>query len=185
MSDELNKKEPEIDTDPGDDSRDDVSFEEVLENTAPDHKKKIDQLKLRIKELEEKAANLLDGWQRDKAEFINIRKRDEQSQAEFVKFANEKLILEMIVVLDHFDSALKHLDGEAKKGIELIQKEFLNVLEKNSVTKFSPLGETFDPAKAQAIAMVPGEENKVVEVIQPGYELNGRTIRPAMVKIGE
>ena len=185
MSDNFEKKEPEIDTDPGDDSQHDFEFEDNLENTGADYQKKLGQVKDKLKEAEEKAAKYLDNWQRDKAEFVNIRKRDEAAKEDFLKFANEKLILEVVVVLDHFDNALKHVDGEAKKGIELIQKELVSVLEKNGVKKFSPLGEAFDPAKAQAIALVPGEENKVAEVIQDGYELNGKVIRPAMVKVGE
>ena len=181
MNDELEKKEPEVDTDPGDD----VVYEDHVENTSADYKKKTDQLKTKIKELEEKASSYLDSWQRDKAEFINIRKRDEQAQGEFLKFANEKLILDIIPVLDNFDIALAHADGEVKKGIETIINQLSSVLEKNGVKKFSPLGEDFDPARAQAIAIVPGDEGKVMEVIQSGYELNGKVMRPAMVKVGE
>ena len=213
MSDETNKKhidrgdnesdDIELDTDPGDD----VVFEDNTEVTGSDHQKKVKQLKERLKEAEEKAGKYLDAWQRDKAEFINVRKRDEQAQGEFLKFANEKLILEIITVLDHFDNALKHLDGlnrsegavartsqsgvlgETKNGVEQIRNQFISVLEKNGVTKFSPLGEVFDPARAEAIAMVAVEnsndDHTVMEVIQAGYELNGRVIRPAIVKVGE
>jgi molecular chaperone GrpE len=181
MKDELEEKEPEVDTDPGDD----VVYEDHVENTGADYKKKTDQLKVKIKELEEKASSYLDSWQRDKAEFINIRKRDEQAQGEFLKFANEKLILDIIPVLDNFDISLNHADGEVKKGIETIINQLTSVLEKNGVKKFSPLGEDFDPARAQAIATVAGDEGKVMEVMQSGYELNGKIIRPAMVKVGE
>ena len=177
-------KEPEIDTDPGDGDVDDVVFEDHVENTGADYKKKVTQLKDQIKEAQEKAAQYLESWQRDKAEFINIRKRDETAQREFLKFANEKLIGDIIPILDSFDMALSHADGELKKGIEGIMNQLGSVLEKNGVKKFSPLGEEFDPSRGQAIAMVPGEENKVVEVIQAGYELSGKVIRPAMVKVG-
>ncbi len=182
---EKDKKEPEVDTDPGDDYRDEVVYEDHLENTGADYKKKTEQLKSKIKELEEKASSYLDSWQRDKAEFINVRKRDEQAQGEFLKFANEKLILDIIPVLDNFDIALSHADGEVKKGIETIINQLTTVLEKNGVKKFSPLGEDFDPSRAQAIATMPGDDGKVVEVIQSGYSLNDRVIRPAMVKVGQ
>jgi len=181
MKDENHDKEPEIDTDPGDE----VVYEDNTEVTHADHKKKTDQLKAKLKEAEEKAAKYLDSWQRDKAEFINVRKRDEAAQKEFLKFANEKLILDIIPILDNFDIALSHAESEVKKGIESIVSQLMSTLEKNGVKKFSPLGEIFDPSHAQAIATVSGDHGKIVEVVQAGYELNGKTIRPAIVKVGE
>ncbi len=192
MSDELNKNqaknqhentEPEVDTDPGDDI-DDVVFEDHIENTGADYKKKTDQLRGRLKDAEAKAATYLDNWQRDKAEFINIRKRDEAGQQEFLKFANEKLIADIIPVLDSFDMAIAHTTPEVAQGIEQTKNQLVSVLERNGVKKFSPIGQTFDPAQAQAIGVVPGDEDTVMEVIQPGYELNGKVVRPAMVKVG-
>jgi molecular chaperone GrpE len=186
MKDEI-KKEPEVDTDRGDDYMEDVVFEDNTEVTGGDHQKKIAQVKVKLKEVEEKAASYLDNWQRDKAEFLNVRRRDQESQTEFLKFANEKLILEIIPVLDSFDSALTHAtdNPEMQKGIEQIKNQLIGVLEKSGVKKFSPLGEVFDPARSMAIATVPGEDGKVMEVIQAGYELNGKVIRPAMVKVAE
>ena len=186
MTNDLNKKDIEIDTDPGDDFRDDVVFEENTEVLGGDYKKKTDQLKARIKELEEKSASYLESWQREKADFINIRKRDEQAQKEFLKFANEKIIEDILPVLDSFDLALTHTkDEEVIKGIEQIKNQFVSILERNGVKKFSPLGEVFDPVRAQAIGMVKGDENVVMEVVQAGYELNGRIIRPALVNVGQ
>ena len=181
MNDESDKKE------------DDISFEEEMENTGVDHKKKIDQLKLKLKEAEEKASKHLDNWQRDKAEFINVRRRDEAAQQEFLKFANEKLILDILPILDSFDLAANHTHStdsdEFGRGIEQIKSQLIKILEKNGVRKFSPIDEEFDPSRAQAIGVVPAkestDENKVMEVIQAGYELNGKVIRPAMVKVGE
>lgn len=186
MKDEDKKeKDLEVDTDAGDD----FIFEDNTEVTGVDYKKKTDRLKIKLKEAEEKAAKYLDSWQRDKADFINIRKRDEQAQKEFLKFANEKLILDIIPILDNFDIALAHAGGEVKKGIETIVIQLAGVLEKNGVKKFSPIGETFDPSRAHAVTVVPVEDksddHKVIEVVQAGYELNNKIIRPAMVKVGE
>lgn len=198
MSDELNKKkdgddlpELEVDTDPGDD----VSFEEEIENTGGDHKKKFDNLKTKLKEAEEKAASYLDSWQRDKADFINIRKRDEQAQKEFIKFANEKLILEIIPVLDSFDmallnkEALKNVPNEWLKGVEYIHSQLISVLENNGVKRIYPLHEKFDPTRDEAMTTVKVEnekdEDKVMEIIQTGYEYNGKIIRTVKVKVGE
>src|SRR5574343_1460429 len=81
-------QEPEIDTDPGDD----FVFEDNTEVTGADYKVKTDKLRARIKELEKKNAELLDGWQRDKADFINARKRDEEQKLEFLKFSKSDII---------------------------------------------------------------------------------------------
>ena len=78
-------EEPEIDTDPGDD----VVFEDNTEVTGADYKIKTDKLRTKIKELEKKNAELLDGWQRDKAEFVNARKRDEEQKMEFLKLSGK------------------------------------------------------------------------------------------------
>src|SRR3989338_11318711 len=113
MKDDEIKKlhEEEIDTDPGDGDVEDVVFEDNTEVTGADYKQKVDKLKARIKELEKKNSELLDGWQRDKADFINTRKRDEEAKAEFLKFSKAEIISELIVVLDSFESAFK--DKEA------------------------------------------------------------------------
>src|SRR3989344_170549 len=100
--------EPEIDTDPGDGDVDDVVFEDNTEVMGGEFKAKVDKLRLRIKELEKKNMELLDGWQRDKAEFVNSRKRDEEAKKEFLKFSKADTISEIIPVLDSFESAFKN-----------------------------------------------------------------------------
>src|SRR3989338_8882543 len=87
--------EPEVDTDPVDETIDDVVFEDNTEVTGADYKVNVNKLRNRIKELEKKNVELLDGWQRDKAEFVNSRKRDEEQKKEFIKFSKADTIAEL------------------------------------------------------------------------------------------
>lgn len=141
----------------------------------------IKKLKEKLKVAEEKAKEYLDGWQRSQAEFVNIRKRDEEGKKEFVKFVSEKLISELMPVLDSFELSLPH----GNKELEVIYRQFLSILKSNGVEEENPLGETFDPRRHEAIGTLEGEENKILEVMQKGYILQGKIIRPAKVRIGE
>jgi molecular chaperone GrpE len=197
MKDE-DKKEPEVDTDPGDDSRDetidDVVFEDNTEVTGADYAQKVAKLKARIKELEKKNAELLDSWQRDKAEFVNTRKRDEDGKKEFLKFAKADIIAEIIPVLDSFDSAFKNRDAWEKveknwrTGVEYINSQLHNILAQHGLKVINPIGETYDPKRDDAVETVKvqdeSDNDKILEVAQIGYELNGKEIRAPKVKIG-
>ena len=166
---------------------DDITISSEEENEDP--KFLVKKLRERAKIAEEKAQEYLTGWQKERADLVNSRKRDEEDKKNFVKFANKNLISDLLPVLDNFDVALLHAEGETRKGIEQIRNQLINTLEKNGLKKFSPIDETFDPALAQAVTMVDVEEksrdHKVVEVLQPGYILSDRLIRPAMVKVGK
>jgi molecular chaperone GrpE len=137
----------------------------------------------------------MDGWQRTKADFVNARKRDEEARKEQVKFATEDLVGQLTSVLDSFTMAFSNKDAWEKvdknwrMGVEYIYSQFKSVLEQNGFSEFNPVGEKFDPMKHHAIETVevtdPAQAHTVVEVIQKGYSLNGKIIRPASVKIGE
>lgn len=193
MSDENTKKENdvELDTDPGDE----FVLEDNTEVTGGDYKAKVDKLKARIKELEKKNAELLDSWQRDKADFINIRKRDGEEKKEFVKFASENIIAELLTVLDSFESAFRNKEAWEKAdknwrvGVEYIHSQFLAILTQNGLSVVNPLGDTYNHARDEAIETVPVEDQdhdgKILEVTQVGYSLNGKEIRAPKVKVGE
>ncbi|MEK7135505.1 MAG: nucleotide exchange factor GrpE [Patescibacteria group bacterium] len=145
----------------------------------------IKKLKEKLKVAEEKAKEYLDGWQRSQAEFVNIRKRDEEGKKEFVKFVSEKLISELMPVLDSLELSLPH----GNKELEVIYKQLLSVLKSNGLTEENPMGEAFDPRRHESIGVVPTEkpeeDHQILEVMQKGYILQGKIIRPAKVKIGE
>lgn len=125
------------------------------------------------------------------ADFENHRKRLVREKEEFLKFANVGLLEALIPVLDNFDLALLHArqDHDPKhivQGVEMIRKMFGDVLKKQGIEVMEPLNEKFDPHKHEAIAFEETdnkEEGMIVAVIQAGYLLHGRLIRPATVKI--
>ncbi len=202
MQDDKIKKniDEEIDTDPGDDlsaealAEEDVVFEDNTEVTGVDYKQKTDKLKLRIKELEKKNAELLDNWQRDKAEFINTRKRDEGDKREFLKFAKEDIIAELLPVLDSFESAFKNkeawekVDKNWRVGVEYIHSQLTSILTSHGLKVINPAGQLYDHARDEAIETVKIDEKendgKILDVVQVGYELNGKEIRPPKVRVG-
>ncbi len=187
-------EEVELDTDPGDDSRDDVVYEDNVENTGADYKVKTDKLRARIKELEEKNTELLNSWQRDKADFMNLRKRDEEEKKEFAKFAKSDVISEIIPVLDSFESAMKNkeawekVDRNWRVGVEYIHSQLLGILVSHGLSVINPLGEMYNHVRDEAIENVrvedESENGKVLEVVQVGYNLGGKEIRAPKVKIG-
>ena len=156
--------------------------------------KKARQEKLeKLKETTRLTEEFKDKYLRAHAELDNVRKRLIKEKEEYVKFANEGLLSEILYVVDNFDRALGHMNGTQKvesilEGIKMIQKQFHTLLEQNGIKKIESLGKKFDPALHEAIEHVEtGEEGDgmVTEEIQAGYLLNGRLLRPAVVKVGK
>jgi molecular chaperone GrpE len=145
----------------------------------------IKKLKDKLKAAEEKAKEHLDGWQRSQADFANLRRRDEEAKLEFLKFANQSLIEELIPVLDSFTIAVSN----GHKELEPIYKQLLSVLKSKGLEELDPLGAPFDPRSHEAIGMDKVKEKErdhtVTQVLQKGYSLGGKVIRAAKVKIGE
>lgn len=155
----------------------------------------VKKLREKIKILEKEKEEYLTGWQKERAESVNIRKRSEEEKKEFAKFANENLIMEILPALDSFDLAMankeswKSLPETWTKGIEYIYTQLLSSLEANGIKRIYPLGEKFDPNRDEALAMIPvekeEEDHKILEVIQPGYSFQGKALRSSKVKVGE
>ena len=146
------------------------------------------------RELEEKARELEeknDRYLRVLAETDNARRRAQREREEYLRFANESLIRDLLPVIDDFDRALgaARAAGEAAsmvEGIELIQRELLRVLERFGVERYSALGTTFDPKRHEAVSRVVSAtepENTVVGETLRGYLLHGRVLRPARVAV--
>jgi len=143
---------------------------------------------LKIAEL--KAAENHDAWLRAKAETENLRRRAQEDVTKAHKFAAEKFAAELLAVKDSLEAALavEAQTAEAfKAGVELTLKQLVAAFEKSSVVEFNPLGEKFDPHFHQAIAMVDAEQeaNTVVNVLQKGYALHERILRPALVTVAK
>jgi molecular chaperone GrpE len=127
------------------------------------------------------------------ADFDNYRKRMERDRADQVKFASERLLKEMLPVLDNLDRALSHA-REARdfdkviEGIDLIQKQQVAALEKFGVRMIEAVGQPFDPTCHQSIGQTetdrPEEESRVMSEVQKGYRLHDRVLRPSLVTVG-
>lgn len=122
------------------------------------------------------------------ADFQNYKKRVEKEKTDLYSYANEKLVTEILAVLDNFERALAHEDsGDGfKEGMEMIFKQLMDVLEKSGLAEIAALGEDFDPNFHNAVMTEETEEyesGKVSGVLQKGYTLNGKVIRPSMVKV--
>ena len=145
----------------------------------------------RIKDLEQQLAEQKDRMLRAMAEADNVRRRAQRDAEERVRYANESLLRELIPILDNFDRAVAsaRAAGGADSvvaGVELIQRELLRVLERAGVSRYSAIGQPFDPTRHEAIARVVSVDaapDTVVSETAPGYALHGRVVRPAMVAV--
>jgi molecular chaperone GrpE len=137
----------------------------------------------------------LSGWQRAKADLVNARKRDEEDKKDFIKYANEDLIGEILTVLDSFDMAFANkeawekVDKNWRMGVEYIYTQLISTLDRFNLKVINPAGQKFDPNHHVSIENVPvndaAQDGVIVVVIQKGYELNGKVIRAPKVKVGE
>jgi molecular chaperone GrpE len=144
-----------------------------------------------LDELRAQLAEKHDQLLRALAEADNIRRRAQRDREDYVRYANESLLRDLVPVLDNLDRALAaaRTDGGTsalREGVELIQRESLKVLERAGVTRYSALGAPFDPTRHEAVARVVNPHvtpNTVVDEILPGYMLHHRVLRPALVSV--
>jgi molecular chaperone GrpE len=150
----------------------------------------IKNLREKLKKALAEKQEYLTGWQKDKADFINSRKRDAESQKEFIKYTNESLISELLPVLDSFNMAMgnkevwEKVDKNWRTGVEYIANQLKKVLENNGLTEVDPIGQKFDPMRDEAIE--DGKESDIITtVVQKGYSLNGKIVKAPKVKVGQ
>ena len=140
--------------------------------------------------LEAQIKEFQDQFLRAKAEVENARRRSMEDVAKAHKFAIEGFAENLLPVLDSLNAALTDTGADSakmKEGIELTLKQLVSALEKGRVLEINPVGEKFDPHRHQAIAMVPHEQeaNTVVTVLQKGYLIADRVLRPALVTVSQ
>ena len=146
-----------------------------------------------LREKAAKADECLDKMLRIQADFENRRKRQDKEKADFLKFANEGLITELLRVMDDFERAIDSAKNtnDAKvllQGIEMVRRDFVDILKDSGLKVIDPVGEPFDPEKHEAVEHIEDDEhpgNTILEVLRKGYELNGKVLRPAAVKVSK
>lgn len=164
-----------------------ASSAEAATQTAPDSMPSLEES---LKAAELQAAEHHDAWLRAKAETENVRRRAQEDIAKAGKFAVERFAGELVAVKDSLEAALSNENQSAealKSGVELTLKQLVSAFEKSNLNEISPLGQKFDPHKHQAISQVEadGEPNTVINVLQKGYVLHERVIRPALVVVSK
>ena len=158
--------------------------------TKSSTKKNASEESEKILKLEEQVAALEAEVLYSKAEAQNVRKRSLEDIDKARKFAVEKFSQEILLVKDSLAAALTIDKGSVesyKDGVDLTSKQLLNIFAKFNIQEINPLGEIFDPNFHQAMTMVESEEepNKVLTVMQKGYVLNDRVLRPALVTVSK
>jgi len=149
----------------------------------------VEGLKARLQEETEKAQNHYSSWQRAAADYQNLKRRMEQERSEVGRLATASLIINLLSLLDDLERALHTVDTKLAgltwiDGVWLIYRKFQAVLENAGVKEIEADSRPFDPKVHEAISEMPGEEGKVISVVQKGYMLGDRVIRPAMVIVG-
>ncbi|CAM3030112.1 nucleotide exchange factor GrpE [Vibrio rarus] len=177
----------EIIGDEGDIEWNEETAEEVEESKVAQLEAALLQTEMRLKEQHDTVI-------RAKAEVENMRRRTEQEMSKARKFAINKFAEELLPVIDNLERAMQAADTESEvikpilEGIEMTHKSFIDVVSKNGLKEINPEGEAFNPELHNAVSMVESpdhEANTVTVVLQKGYELNGRVVRPAMVMVAK
>ena len=151
---------------------------------APEEKEEKSEAEKKLDEMNAKYMRLM-------ADFQNQKKRFEKEKADIYQFANEDIVKSLLEVLDNFERALDASQDDGSKfreGMEMIFKQLTGALEKAGVSEIKALGEDFDPNFHNAVMMEETDEyesNKVSGVMQKGYTLNSKVIRPSMVKVAQ
>lgn len=173
----------------GDIYKDDIVFEESENDDK--FKKVKEKLNICLKENKE---NLL-GWQRARADFVNAKKENEERVKNSFAFAKSELMEDILPVVDSFDMAFANkeawdkVDKGWRTGVEYIHTQLLSVLESNGLKQINPISQKFDPSLHTSVEVVDTsnkkEDEMILEVVQKGYEMNGKVVRAAKVKVGQ
>lgn len=153
---------------------------------------RIRELELALKKEQQEALQHLDSLKRQQAEFVNYKRRMDRERDKDRKFATKQFALDLLQVVDNLERALDAEEtkesAEIYKGVELVLKQFKDVLKKNSIEEEFPLHEPYDMDFHEVILKEESDEHEadtVIEVLQKGYKLHGKILRPAMVKIAK
>ena len=149
------------------------------------------KLQKQLEECQKQKEEYLNGWKRERADFINYKKEEMERIGELIKYANEELILKIIPILDNFDIAEKSLPENLKndenvKGLIQIKQQLKDFLKSQGIEEIKSIGDKFNPNFQEVIEELEikdKEKGIVVEEIKKGYKLNGKVIRPAKVKV--
>ena len=168
--------------------------DEDRQNDPPrDPEERIGALENELAAAREEARQNHDRWVRERADLENVKRRAARERSDTIRFANERVLKDLLPVIDNLERAVEHARGGGDghllvEGVTLVLKSLLDLLERQGVTRIAAKGEPFDPAHHEAMAHVETREhepNRVVEEHQTGYRLNDRLLRPALVSVAK
>lgn len=188
-------KKPEEATDDLSEIEDDVVEFEFNDDGEADLNKTIKKLRADLKQVKKEKEEYLTGWQKERADFANYKKQEEDRKAVFSEAVRERILSRFLTVADSFNMAFANkeawekVDVNWRKGVEYIYSQMKNVFEEYGVKEIGREGEPFDPNLHQSIDMVKADkkedDHKIANIVQKGYKLGERVIRPAQVKVYE
>jgi molecular chaperone GrpE len=143
-----------------------------------------------IADLQAELAKIKDIAARAQADLQNAKARVERDAGDLRKFATEAMIRRMLPTLDNFQRAFQHVPEELQnnewvRGVAAIEADLMKQMSDAGLKRMQSLGEVADPLRHEVLNLGPGEEGKVVEVFEEGYELHGKVLRPAKVRAGD
>ena len=200
MSDEEEKKDIEnkpLEAARGDsaESEAEVLEFEFNEDGEEDLKKTLKKFRADLKQLKKEKEEYLTGWQKERADFANYRKQEEERRANFSESVRERILTRFLTVVDSFNMAFANkeawekVDANWRRGVEYIYSQMNTIFEEYGVKPVGEEGEIFDPNIHQSIEMIETDkkeqDHKVAKVIQKGYKLGERIMRPARVNVYE
>ena len=146
-------------------------------------KAEADMLKKEIERMKDMAG-------RAQADLQNAKERMERERQDISKYALEGTLRRLLPTIDNFQRAFQHLPEDLKshdwvRGVAAIEQDLMKQVTELGLQKMDALGSVLDPAKHEVLQAAPGEKGKVLEVFEQGYELNGKVLRPAKVKVGD
>ena len=185
---------PQTDSDTQAEEEDIVEFE-FNEDGEEDLKKTLKKLRADLKACKKEKEEYLTGWQKERADFANYKRQEDDRSANFSESIRERILTRFLSVMDSFNMAFANkeawnkVDENWRKGVEYIHSQMSTVFEEYGVKEVGEEGEAFDPNIHQSIDMVETDkkelDHKVANIVQKGYMLGGRVIRPAKVNVYE
>jgi molecular chaperone GrpE len=163
------------------------------EDNSNPQETEIAALKQQLEAKESEAKQNYDRLLRQMAELDNFKKRTARERDEAIRFANEAVIKDLLPVVDNLERAVAHASGGDNgrplvEGVEMVLRQFLDVLTKHGAAPILAIGQPFDPSKHEAMAQVERDDhepNSVVEELQKGYTFRDRLLRPALVSVAK
>ena len=162
----------------------------AMESTGKSEEPIVDEIEVEVTRLQQEVDRLRELYLRKMADFDNYRKRQERDMVEFRRFAHADLLRDCLPVVDNLERALAapagNGGGSVQTGVELVLRQFKEILARYGLSEVNPLGEPFDPSFHEAFQRQEMEgvaENTVVQVLQKGYLLGERLLRPALVVV--